>query len=752
MAQKREGQLVIRAMPWRNGLLTAGQQTTIEESALWDAENVTAELDGLLGKRPGLRQWGQTLKAPNPTSADLSFFESWETQSAWVTADASTGKVVVTQLRGSIRTTVAAGTSNESLTMSTSQAGTTAATEWSVRATLRMIDVPAYTAAATDPNTLVLRAAAGAGTGKEFAFHEGGIYYKLASDDAYVLIADTADVANGGWHTVEIRCDDDSGTTSVYLDEVLTGTVTSSLLKDVTLATGANAELRWEVIGSADGQYSTEVAALGYVDSVTDPFEASEVRAITDFRFLNGSGSTERALLAAAGGYIYHDTGLQGAWRVLLPTQHQATFFAAFRRTLLIVDSSTNIASVVWQWDGIEDPETLDDAPNIQFATEHKQRVWAAGDKANPLRAYFSGDRQPNLWFSPSPANIELQIDAIEQAGYLEIPSKKGDAIVAIFGDYYGSAIIFSRRGVWQVVGDGPASFALQAISQDVGAEGPDCVTQVGNDLWFLGRNGINSLATVQQFGDIASTTQSAPISDLWGQNPSSPTRIVRDYLNRSRLKYNPTQGLVYAAVPTTGQTIPNSVYVYNVNTKQWYGPWSIESRALENIEIAPPEIEVMAHGGSAGQVTFTDQGSRRDVTAAIPLRLESAMLNGRSLDPSLPAMVKTWKRLRLFVLPRGEWDVTISWSTDNDVSKTTTRSQNVFNVETIGNVEGDGTGEFRVGIDRIHSREEMGVIEVPLDCRGYSLRFVIEQDEAGEDLVIQGFEVAFTADGYEVD
>lgn len=753
MGNKRDNRLTIRAMPWRQGLLTAGQQTTIEETALWKAQDTTAELDGLLGKRPGLRQWGQLIQQPNPDATGTTFThtEGWSSLANWTEVDNSTGIIDTTLLVGSVRTNSAPGSSNENLSLTL--AGTSATGEISTRFSVRLVDAPDYTASATVANTMALRL--GDTTGKEFAFHSGGIYYKLASDDTYSLIANTSDVANGGWHLVEIRIS--ATAVNVYLNETLVTTtaLTPADLKDVTLTgTGNIAEFRWEVEGGGTDIYTTELGSIQINDVVADPFVAQEIIGISDFRYINRAGSTQRVLLAAAGDYVYHDNGLQGQWRVLLSKQYDNIHFAPFRRTIVVVDYSNNVPSVVWQWDGTESPVSLNDAPNLKHVTEHKQRMWGAGDKENPLRAYFSGDRQPNLWFSPSTDNIEEQIDAIEQAGYLEIPSKKGDAIVAMFGDYYGRLLIFSRRGVWQVTGDGPASFTLQAVSQDVGCENADCVTQVGNDVWFLGRNGVHSLSTVQQFGDIQASFPSAPISDLWGQSPSAPIRVVRDYLNRSRLKYNRTQGLVYAAVPTTGQTTPNSVYVYNVNNQQWYGPWQIDSRAMENVEIAPPEIEVMAHGGTDGIVKYTDQGSRVDVADAISMKIESAYINGRSLDPSLPAIMKTWKVLRIFVLPRGEWDITFTWRTDTEKEKTATKSQNVFKSKVLGaTAEAPGNlGDFRLDIDEYRSREEMGVIEVKLDSRGYALRFSIEQAGAGEDLVIQGFEVEFTPDGLEVE
>ena len=756
MATKRQ-RLQVSAMPWRTGLITAGQQTTISEDALWQAVNTTAGLDGLLSKRPGLKRWGQILKQPVEAESTVTYFESWEDQSKWMTDDQSSGLATFARNTGSVRVNMAGGTSNEHYKLDYVSSEVTASDDWAVRFSTRIAGAPTY-AGGTDPNSFSFRAISGITSRKEFAIFDDGLYYKQASDSTYAKIAGTEALADGGWHVLEVRLDDSAGTISVLVDDAaVSGSGFDASLAE-TLSGVVFPELyvqfRWEVSGAADEQYTSEIGPVMYSDTATDPFEAKTVKAIYDFRYLTPSGSPQTALACAAGDYVYFDNGLTGGWKVLLSAQFQNVSFATFRRTLLIIDYSDNVPSTLYQWNGLDDPVVLDDAPNLKLVTEHKQRVWGAGDAENPLRLYYSGDRQPNLWFSPSPDNIEDQIDAIEQAGFLEIPSKKGDRITAVYGDYYGRVLAFTRRSVWQVAGDGPTSFSLSGISQDVGTENQECVTAVGNDVWFMGRYGVQALSSTDQFGDIASSFLSAPISDKWTQNPSAVRKVSRFYLQDSRLKYNPTLGLIFCAVPTTGENTPRSVFIYNVNTKQWFGPWEIDSIAMENIEIGLPLIEVMAHGGEDGQVLYTDQSGLRDVDAGYTMTVQSAYLNGRSQDPKLAGMMKTWKTLRMFLLPRGNWDFTVTARTDNDEPQTiVTRNQNQYKIRTLGDQEGDGTGEFRLTVDpdgRLHSREELAVIELDLSLRGRAMRFTIEQSGAGEDLAIQGFEVEFLPDGYE--
>ena len=71
MAGKRENRnFKLSFMPWRPGLITAGQETSVPEDALRKATNIGTDLDGMLRARPGLEQWGQTLKKPDTGATD----------------------------------------------------------------------------------------------------------------------------------------------------------------------------------------------------------------------------------------------------------------------------------------------------------------------------------------------------------------------------------------------------------------------------------------------------------------------------------------------------------------------------------------------------------------------------------------------------------------------------------------------------------------------------------------------------------
>ena len=728
---------------------------------MWEAKNVTGMLDGMLGKRPGTTQWGQTLKVPNKSTPDrkTSFVDFLAGISGFVTTDNSSSKIVQdTTQTGLLRTSVASGSSNENYLLSHAVGALSAGEEWSLRFMFSGTNLPAYTADATVPNTFVFHPQAKSGTGKDFAIHSGGIYYRNNADSKFVLIAGTTKAGSGAWTLIEVQCDDTSGgNTLVYIDGVLTATIGSGLITEDVIPTGTtDLEFRWEVEGSGSTakQYNTSLATVMFNDTVTSPFKAVTIDGIAEYQYVTAGGSSKSAILVASGSYIYVDNGLRGVWIPLKARQHREIYFTQYRDKIIWIDHDGSQQSKTWLWDGRSDPDLQDDAPPIKFADEHQQRIIAAGDPLNPLRAYYTAGRKPNVWFSPSPTNVEDQFDVLLEAGYVEVPSGEGDEITAIWGDYYGMAIIWTKKGAWKWGGHGPDSFRLDRIAGvDTGCEGPHNVTQVGNDIWFLGRQGLQSLAATEKFGDLQTQFPSAPIQDLWTQNPTSVRRISTHFLSRARLDYNPPQGLVYMAVPTTGETEPNSVYVFNVNSQAWLGPWEIDSRSMQNVEIGIPRIEVMMHGASDGIVHYTDQSRHSDATGgAVAMVLASASLNGRSLPEAaqLIGLEKAWKRIRVYILPRGEWDLTIDAQVNAQESMPTqTRNQNARG----NNRAHTLTNDWKINANpdgRLRSLEEMVIIEVIPDLRGPDMNFTIKQPNADENLVIQGVEVEFTAAGYE--
>jgi len=749
----------IPMMPLRNGLLTAGQQATIEETGLWRAENVSVALDGMLVKRPGVKQWGQTIKQPDvdATDSELTITADFLNGiSSFTETDSSSTLISTTTNLGVLQTNVKQGTGGESYSLAYPVATLSTGSEWSVRFLFSGANLPAYDAAGTDPDTFAFRVRAqqSTETGKEFAIWSGGIYYKADADDTYTLVAGSANAGTGKWVTIEVQCDDAAGETNVYMDDVLlTSTaLTSADLKDVALTGALDAfEFIWEVPGQDPtpanrAQYSTKIAMALYNDTISTPFTVRNVVAVTDFQYITLAGTKKRCLLAAAGDYIYHDNDLFNAWRPLQAKQYSDVYFTPYRRTMVWSDNNGAKIANIWQWNGYDDPDKLDTAPNLLFMTEHQQRLW--GVEKSSSRVYFSGDRKPNVWYNPSPDNIEDEFSEILDAGYIEIPMKKRDAVTAVFGDFHDRVLIFTRRSVWQVAGFGVTSYQRSNLTQAVGCVNSRGVTQIENDVWFISDQGVYAASTVEQFGDIKSQAKSGPIQDLWSEDKNRERRIAKNRLDDALLRYNPQQDLVYMGVALSGDTNIESIYVMHKPTGNWYGPWEIETGAMENIEVASPVIEVMMHGDTSGRVGVTDHGYRADYGVEYTMTIESAILTGRSIHPSLVGQNKSWHKVRVYYLPRGDWEYDVTFWADGRASQT--QSKNQIGLQKQYVLDSD----MRIDLDPdglLKSGQEFSMDEILLDEYGYGLVYKIEQDGLGHDLPLQGIEVELSASGHGV-
>lgn len=751
MASKHENRnFKLSFMPWRPGLITAGQETSVPEDALRKATNIGTDLDGMIRTRPGLDQWGQTLKKPDASATDSSItaLQSFLTETGYVTAGDTT-KITAQRRDGMLQMNVAAGTT-ETRTESYVVSALSSNAEWSFRFMFRGVSVPDIddATASTAATTFAFRVRGDGTNAKQFAIWEDGLYYQRASDDEYILITGSEFVGTGSWHAIEIRCD--STNTLVYVDDTLIATLTSSLLKTATFQEAtAPYEFVWTVEDSTgtDAPYSTYISTPMYNDVATDAFAAVPVVALHDYQYLTSTNTKVRVLVAAAGNYIYHDKGLQGAWRPLARKTYTNVYFAKYRTTLVWSDNNGGSQATVRQWDGRSTPTVLDDAPPVRFLVEHQKRLLAWGDVSNPRRVYYSGDRLPNVWFSPSPTNTEDEFNELIDAGYVEIESR-GAEVKAVLGDYYGIALIAGEQGFWKLAGSGVFSYQMAGLKVGTGAVNAHSLVQVGNDAWSVGTQGLVSLAATEQFGDLQASSPSVPIQDLWRPGDTSPQSISQTYIDKSRMVYDVRSSSVYIAVPLVGDQTAQKVFVYNTNTQKFVGPWEVDAQAIAAVEVASPITDVVMVGGTSGKIAYFNPFISKDYRSDdISTEFETSALNGRTLNPQYVMLTKTFKKLRLYLLPRGEWEFTVTWWTDEDTTQSTsTRNQNNFSPRAY--VLSD---DFKLDLEPdgvLSSGGELALVEIPLDRRGRHIYIKITQSD---DMPVQGYDVEGLVTGVEV-
>lgn len=741
---------VISNMPSRGGLATAGQHGTIREDMYWQLENCSAGIDGVIAKRPGIYQWGQVIKQPTGTeNAAGTTWSAYETfkDAGNVSDDSGSAHVNYIVADNELRVNVATTDSGDGdeteiigLTAIPGQVDNDDA-DWSVRFVLRVTNMPEAASPVTDGEIVVAVKSRAA---------DDPYAYKILPDkiqcyEAGPAFADVGDVdiVGKGTMTIELRSDG-----SVYVDETLVGTGTPIAYTAHSVGTYIEFTFKATEDNGEHTYFITDLMFDGADVSSDDPFDVQRIGAGSDFKAIVAGNQVRRYLVVASNDHLYYDAGLRRYWRHLLTLSGGNVTLSQFSDELLIFDADDAFSTSVYRWDGVDEPTLLDDAPNVRFGSEHRSRLLAAGDKKYPLRLYFTAVDQPNVWFAPgSDADGQETFSEVTEAGYINIPGKRGDEITAVYGEFFGDAIICTNRGVWRLVGASPLSYQLLNITQDVGLGSQAALTRLGNDLWGAGRQGITTLQTIQEFGDVKATMPSAPIADLWSPALAGTSLAVdQDQMYKSSMAWNPTLGLMLFAFAQRGSDDVNKIMAYNTANQMWYGPWNSDTVFVVGVEVSSPTQQTVLHCTDIGKVGISDPNYKADFDASYTQKLESPYLSGRSLDPRFSGMQKTWKTLRLYIQPRGAWDLEVKFQVDDETYDTMTVNQNTFNLHELGR-------DWRVGVDpdgRIHTSQMIGVIEIPIDRTGRYFKFEIEtaDDYVGEDLVFQGYEVEFTASG----
>ncbi len=468
-------------------------------------------------------------------------------------------------------------------------------------------------------------------------------------------------------------------------------------------------------------------------DTDSDYLEATPVEAVTS-RHHEGelAGSVAPYRYAATKKAMWLDKAYDGMWRPFstLPFDHAS--ISDFRNSLIICNYGEASATQLFRLQDGSTMSTLNDAPNLRFTVQHNNRCWGAGDKDHKLRLYYSGDRDPNKWFSPeTDEDGQESYDEVLSAGYFEIDGVAGDEIRCIQGEYKGAVIVATNRKLFRITGNDLLTWQVEELSDHTGALSHNSMAMVGNDLWIATAYGVVSLEAIQGYGDLATKHVSRDIKDVFmavGRVPS-----LRDSAQDSKawLIFNPETNMAILGVNGT------HLLYFSVESQQWYGPIEQEHSCMAMGDNGFPEHKALLTGTPSGTV-LADTSRSATVSGAT---LRSTVLNGRSVDPRVTSMEKTWHNLRLLCNPTGYWEIEIRYKVEDRPWKTKTKMLAGKNLTSIGT-------DYIVGTSSLHSGEEPHVIDFPLNERGKSIKFEILPK--GEDLSIIEMDVEFSADGYE--
>ena len=144
-----------------------------------------------------------------------------------------------------------------------------------------------------------------------------------------------------------------------------------------------------------------------------------------------------------------------------------------------------------------------------------------------------------------------------------------GDPITALLPWYGFKLIVFKERSVWVVDTDPSqevADWEVRLINNRVGCVSHQTAQQVGPDVYFLSRDGVRSMSTIEAGAQTdVSSPLSAPINDYI-------ERITKGSVDRSCAVYYKNR--YFLSVPLDGATTPDTTLVFNAEQGSWSGFW----------------------------------------------------------------------------------------------------------------------------------------------------------------------------------
>ena len=332
----------------------------------------------------------------------------------------------------------------------------------------------------------------------------------------------------------------------------------------------------------------------------------------------------------------------------------------------ILVMASDSTSDVPKSWNGTTAQNLAGSPPNFSFATQHKNRMWAAGNSALAGRLYYSALLDPEDWIGAGSGSIDIDPDDGDRI--TAIVSHKNDLWV-FKGPYKGT--------IHRITGSAPTGddgFARIPFVTGIGAVSQNLIFRARDDIGFMWSDGtIHSLAATAAFGDFFEGALSRPIN-----------QYIRDHVNLSRLKHGwaanwPEFGYVLFGLPVDSSSDPNILlmmdYRFMSQSEPFprWAPWSSFSTVAGAVASAiDGNKHILMSGGSDGFVRKLGQANRSiDGSTAISYRVTSPYLNyGTAIQ------VKTLNSAAVGIQPKSDGNITFGWARDNKAQQTEIISQ----------------------------------------------------------------------------
>jgi hypothetical protein len=242
---------------------------------------------------------------------------------------------------------------------------------------------------------------------------------------------------------------------------------------------------------------------------------------------------------------------------------------------------------------------------NPSLACTYANRLVLAGDALNPNTVFLSELENADTFTPNTLAN---------SAGGLLVSPGDGQritALIPLFVPYTNEQVllIFKNRSIYALTGTSTEDFTLELVSNHVGALSSQALLGVGQEVWFLSEEGINTLGANTDLGTLALGSLSSKIKGL-------TETLNRSQLHRAFALQDVKRQEVWWFVPEGSSNRCNRVWVQNYG-----GPahvWSLRTGIEAACALRLPTGELLT-GGFDGLWYQQRKGQRYGATAPVP-------------------------------------------------------------------------------------------------------------------------------------
>ena len=224
--------------------------------------------------------------------------------------------------------------------------------------------------------------------------------------------------------------------------------------------------------------------------------DSPNIMGMYDFWLTGAAGSFTQKFMAVTSDSKIYKEDMDGTFDEITGaasiTANAVPVFETFA-DLAIMFFSTNDTPLKWTQSG-NVASLAGSPPAGRGCVVHANRLWVWGTNANPSRLSYSAYGDPETWTG-------------SDSGTLTINDDDGDRIICC-ESHKDTLVIWkgpNKGSIHLLEGRSPPDWAIPpTLITGNPMQGPNGAIAVGDDIWFLTRNGIYSLSATQKFGNFA--------------------------------------------------------------------------------------------------------------------------------------------------------------------------------------------------------------------------------------------------------